>query len=107
MLGVGTGVTSISIGSVVSAHVIINLAHVLFHATSVTTNTYVQFPVINCQLVYELPFNVAEYQVVVSEKIMLTHPVYVAHVVTHENVGGILSIHVTFPVACHVFPARS
>lgn len=76
-------------------------------ATSVTTNIYVPFPVIKAQLVYEVPLSVAVTQVVLSENVILTPPVYVVQLVTHPNVGNILSILFTVAVTLHVFPATS
>ena len=105
----GLAPIKVSVGGVISGAVIfmINVAHVEFPAISVTTNTYVPFPVINCQLVYETQLSVAVTHVLLSENVILTHPVYVVHEITHANVGDILSIQFTLPVAYHVFPAKS
>ena len=89
-----------------------NVAHVELPTISVTINTYVQLPVINVPLVYELPLSVAVTHVLLSEKVILTHVVYVVQLVTHANVGNVLSkvtleLSVVLNTCVHVLYARS
>jgi len=56
--------------------------------------------------VYALPLSVAVAQIL-SKNSILTHVVYVAQFVIHENIGISLSIQSTIPVASPVLPARS
>ena len=83
------------------------VAQVELPAISVTTNTYIPFAVINVQLVYATPLRVAITQVLLSEKVMLTHVAYIVPLVTPANVGETLSIRVTVAAALHVFHAAS
>ena len=46
-------------------------------------------------------------QGLLSAKNNIIHVAYVTPLVAHENVGGILSIHVTVAIAFPVFPMRS